>query len=94
MNKKDLTEHDICTKITNSALQIAGWDMKRQIREEVSFVDGRIIAQGKPYTRGRLESRDYILYYEIVVSKVNSLMALCDDLEKEIETTKSLWKIG
>jgi type I restriction enzyme R subunit len=86
MNNKDLTEHDICTKIINSALQIAGWDMKRQIREEVSFANGRIIFQGKHYTGGKRKRADYIRHHEIVVSKVNSLMALCDDLEKEIET--------
>ncbi len=64
MNKKDLTERDICTKFINPAIEKAGWDMRRQVREEVYFTDGRIIVQGKLYTRGRSKRADYILYYK------------------------------
>lgn len=38
--------------------------MKKQVREEVSFTDGRIIVQGKLYTRGKSKRADYILYYK------------------------------
>ena len=51
MNKKDLSERDICTKFINPAIQKAGWDLHKQVREEVSFTDGRIIVQGKIDTR-------------------------------------------
>ncbi len=64
LNKKELTERDICTKYINPAIEKAGWDMKRQVREEVSFTDGRIIVQGKLYTRGKRKRADYILYYK------------------------------
>lgn len=64
MNKKDLSERDICTKFINPAIEKAGWDMRRQVREEVYFTDGRIIVQGKLYTRGRSKRADYILYYK------------------------------
>ena len=64
MNKKDLTERDICTKFINPAIEKAGWDMRRQVREEVSFTDGRIIVQGKMHTRGQRKRADYILYYK------------------------------
>lgn len=64
MNKKDLSERDICTKYINPAIEKAGWHMKRQVREEVSFTDGRIIVQGKMYTRGKRKRADYILYYK------------------------------
>jgi len=64
MNKKDLTERDICSKFINPAIQNAGWNMKKQVREEVSFTDGRIIVQGKLYTRGKSKRADYILYYK------------------------------
>lgn len=64
MNKKDLSERDICTKFINPAIEKAGWDMKRQVREEKSFTDGRIIVQGKMHTRGRRKRADYILYYK------------------------------
>ncbi|WP_158848092.1 EcoAI/FtnUII family type I restriction enzme subunit R [Algibacter sp. L1A34] len=64
MNKKDLSERDICTKFINPAIQKAGWNMRTQVREEVSFTDGRIIVQGKMYTRGKSKRADYILYYK------------------------------
>lgn len=64
MNKKNLTERDICTKFINPALEKSGWDMGRQIREEVSFTDGRIIVQGKLHARGTRKRADYILYYQ------------------------------
>lgn len=62
MNKKDLTERDICTKFINPAIQKAGWNMRTQVREEVSFTDGRIIVQGNLHTRGKRKRADYILY--------------------------------
>ncbi len=40
MNKKDLSERDICTKFITPALEKAGWDKHLQILEEVSFTDG------------------------------------------------------
>ena len=64
MNKKDLSERDICTKFINPAIEKAGWNMRTQVREEVSFTDGRIIVQGKLYTRGKSKRADYILYYK------------------------------
>ncbi|SHK60051.1 type I restriction enzyme, R subunit [Maribacter aquivivus] len=64
MNKKDLSERDICTKFINPAIQKAGWNMRTQVREEVSFTDGRIIVQGNLYTRGKSKRADYILYYK------------------------------
>ena len=64
MNKKSLSERDICTKFINPALEQAGWDLKRQVREEVTFTDGRIIVQGRMHTRGPRKRADYILYYK------------------------------
>ncbi|PWH86295.1 EcoAI/FtnUII family type I restriction enzme subunit R [Brumimicrobium oceani] len=64
MNKKDLTERDICTKFINPAIEKAGWNMRTQVREEVSFTDGRIIVQGNLYTRAKNKRADYILYYK------------------------------
>jgi len=64
MNKKELTERDICTKYINPAIEKSGWNMRTQVREEVSFTDGRIIVQGKLYTRGKSKRADYILYYK------------------------------
>lgn len=64
MNKKDLSERDICTQYITPAIQQAGWDLHTQIREEVSFTKGRIIVRGKLVTRGKSKRADYILYYK------------------------------
>lgn len=63
MNKKDLSERDICTKFITPAVEKAGWDVHSQIREEVYFTKGRIIVRGKLVTRGRAKFADYILYF-------------------------------
>ncbi|GAA4954718.1 DEAD/DEAH box helicase family protein [Algibacter agarivorans] len=62
MNKKTLSETDICAKFITPAIKKAGWDENTQLRREVSFTDGRIIVQGKLYTRGKRKRADYILY--------------------------------
>ena len=64
MNKKDLSERDICTKFITAAVNPAGWDEMSQIREEVYFTKGRIIVRGKLVTRGKAKFADYILYYK------------------------------
>ncbi|MFZ1415290.1 MAG: DEAD/DEAH box helicase family protein [Defluviicoccus sp.] len=64
MDKRSLTERDICTKFITPALRKAGWDEMVQVREEVSFTKGRIIVRGKLVTRGRAKRADYILYYK------------------------------
>ena len=64
MNKKNLTERDICTKFLTPAVKEAGWDVLSQIREEVFFTKGRIIVRGKLVTRGKAKFADYILYYK------------------------------
>jgi hypothetical protein len=53
MDKRQLSERDICTKFITPALRRAGWDEMLQIREEVSFTKGRIIVRGKLVTRGQ-----------------------------------------
>jgi type I restriction enzyme R subunit len=53
MNKKQLSERDICTKFITPSLRQAGWDEITQLREEVSFTKGRIIVRGKLVTRER-----------------------------------------
>ncbi|MEM6286123.1 MAG: DEAD/DEAH box helicase family protein [Bacteroidota bacterium] len=56
-----LTERDVCTKLITPALVGAGWDVQRQIREEVTFTDGRIIHKGKLHKRGKQRRADYVL---------------------------------
>lgn len=46
MNKKDLSERDICTKFITPALIRAAWE-QHQFREEVNLTKGRLMVRGK-----------------------------------------------
>ncbi len=76
---KILSERDICTKLILPALKKAGWDVQTQVREEVSFTDGRIYVKGDKTTRGKRKRADFILYYKpnipvaIIEAKKNTL---------------------
>lgn len=65
LDKKTLTERDICTMfITPAIVDVAGWDKFTQVREEVSLTKGRIIVRGKLHTRGETKRADYVLYHK------------------------------
>jgi type I restriction enzyme R subunit len=64
MDKRTLSERDICTKFITPALRQAGWDEMSQIREEVGFTKGRIIVRGKLVTRGKAKRADYVLHFK------------------------------
>lgn len=64
MNKKQLTERDICTKFITPALEQSGWDIATQIREEFPLTKGRIIVRGKLHTRAKHKRADYVLFYK------------------------------
>jgi len=61
-NKKELSERDICTKFILPALVKAGWNVEKQIREEVFFTEGRIFVKGNKTARGERKRADFILY--------------------------------
>jgi type I restriction enzyme R subunit len=64
MNKKSLTESDICDQFITPALKAAGWDPTTQIRREFGFTDGPVIVRGKLAKRGKRKRADYLLFYE------------------------------
>lgn len=64
INKKALSEQDICLKYITPAIQDAGWDKDTQMRMEVPFTDGRIMVRGKEVKRGVRKRADYILYWK------------------------------
>ncbi|WMJ72139.1 DEAD/DEAH box helicase family protein [Cytophagaceae bacterium ABcell3] len=64
MDKKALSERDICTKFITPAIEKAGWDKQTQLLEEVTFTDGKIHVRGKLTGRGARKRADYILYYK------------------------------
>lgn len=68
MDKKSLSERDICTKLITPAILQAGWSQS-QFREEVKLTDGRVIVRGKlaarvrnPEVKGGPKRADYVLY--------------------------------
>ena len=95
MDKKSLSERDICTKFITPALRKAGWDELAQIREEVSFTKGRIIVRGKLVSRGKGKRADYILYYKpnlpvaLIEAKDNS-HAIGDGMQQALDYAGTL----
>ena len=81
-NKRELSEADICTQYILPALVLAGWDISKQVREQVYFTDGRIYVQGNKTKRGTGKKADYILYY-----KPNIPIAI-------IEAKKNIFSLG
>jgi len=64
MDKKSLTERDICTKYITPAIEKSNWNKLTQMREEVFFTDGKIYVRGKMTARGTRKRADYILYFK------------------------------
>lgn len=64
IDKKSLSERDICTKFITLALTNRGWDINTQIREEVTLTKGRVIVRGKLASRGEQKRADYVLYHK------------------------------
>ncbi|AJA14275.1 MULTISPECIES: EcoAI/FtnUII family type I restriction enzme subunit R [Pseudomonas] len=68
MDKKQLSERDICTKFITPAIQQAGWQ-QHHFREEVNLTDGRVMVRGKlasriknPEAKGGPKRADFVLY--------------------------------
>lgn len=95
MNKKQLSERDICTKFITPSLRQAGWDEITQLREEVSFTKGRIIVRGKLVTRGKAKRADYILYYKpniplAVIEAKDNNYAVGDGMQQALAYAETL----
>jgi type I restriction enzyme R subunit len=95
VDKKRLSERDICTKFITPAVQQAGWDVLSQIREEVGFTKGRIIVRGKLVTRGKAKRADYILNYKpnipiaLIEAKDNNC-SVGDGIQQALEYAEAL----
>lgn len=68
MDKRILSERDICTKFITPAIQKAGWQ-QQDFREEVRLTDGRVMVRGNlaariknPDVKGGPKRADYVLY--------------------------------
>lgn len=64
LDKKQLTERDICTKYILPAVKKSGWDIHTQIREEVHLTAGRVIVRGQMATRTKGKRADFVLYHK------------------------------
>ena len=64
IDKKSLSERDVISKFILPAITNAGWSLESQVREEVSFTDGRIFVKGKTTVRGERKRADIILSYK------------------------------
>ncbi|HSA05981.1 MAG TPA: DEAD/DEAH box helicase family protein [Candidatus Gastranaerophilales bacterium] len=96
LNKKQLSERDICTKFITPAIEQAGWDIKRQIREEYTFTDGRVIVRGKNLvTRGKKKRADYVLFYKsnipiAIIEAKDNTRAVGDGMQQALEYSEIL----
>ena len=95
IDKRGLSERDICTKFITPALRGAGWDEMLQIREEFSFTKGRIIVRGKMAVRGKTKRADYIIYYKpnipiaVIEAKDNS-HSVGDGMQQALDYAETL----
>ena len=95
MDKKSLSERDICTKFITPALRKAGWDEMAQIREEVSFTKGRIIVRGKLVNRGKGKRADYILHFKpnipiALIEAKDNTHAIGDGMQQGLDYAETL----
>ena len=88
INKKDLSERDICTKFITPSIEKAGWKQS-QFREEVNLTDGRIMVRGKlasrvinPTAKGGPKRADYVVF-----ARPNVPIAV-------IEVKRNIYQIG
>jgi type I restriction enzyme R subunit len=84
MDKKQLTERDICTKYILPAIKKAGWDIHTQICEEVNLTAGQVIVRGQMALRSKGKRADFVLYHKpsmplaIIEAKKNTLAIAAD----------------
>ena len=95
MDKRSLSERDICTKFITPALRGAGWDEISQLREEVSFTKGRIIVRGKLVTRGKAKRADYILHFKpnipiAVIEAKDNTHSVGDGMQQALDYAETL----
>ncbi|MDU5107768.1 MAG: DEAD/DEAH box helicase family protein [Clostridium sp.] len=63
-SKKNMSEEDIKMKFITPAIEEAGWNIKKNVRAEYTFTDGRVIVRGNVTSRGKKKRADYILFYK------------------------------
>ncbi len=64
VNKKPLSERELCDQVVTPALADAGWDGEIQIGREVRLTAGRVLVRGRMASRRPYRQADYVLYYK------------------------------
>ena len=66
MDKKKLSEADICEKFILPAFEQAGWDTMEQIHREYTLRPGRVVVRGHHASRDKKSvlRADYVLFYK------------------------------
>jgi type I restriction enzyme, R subunit len=94
MDKKALSESDICAKFITPAVLQSSWDEATQIRREVYFTNGRIIVRGKLVSRGKAKRADYVLYYQhlaiALIEAKDNTHAIGDGMQQALDYAATL----
>lgn len=79
MDKKALSERDICTKFITPAIENAGLDRHTHYLEEVTFTEGKIYVKGKLTARGNKK--------KLIISYITNLISQLQLLRLKIIAT-------
>lgn len=97
MNKTDMTEQEIRNNYIRPAIEKAGWNGAKQIREEYTLTTGRIVVRGQKATRDLSGARraDYVLEYKkniplAVVEAKDNKHSIEDGIQQALEYTRLL----
>jgi type I restriction enzyme, R subunit len=95
IDKKSLSERDICTKFITPAIVKAGWNLNTHFLEEVSFTDGKIYVRGKFHSRGKAKRADYVLYYKpnipiAIIEAKDNKHTIRDGLQQGLDYSETL----
>lgn len=95
LSKHQLSETEIRTQYITPFLQKAGWDFKKNVREELYLTDGRILVRGHQATRGKRKRADYVLFYKphiplAVIEAKDNQHAIGDGIQQALEYAEML----
>ena len=97
MDKKKLSEQDICLRYITPALEDSGWDKMTQIRTEYTFTAGRVIVRGNLTSRDKKTRyrADYILSFKdsiplAVVEAKDNKHTISDGIQQAINYARML----
>lgn len=65
-----MSEEEIKMNFITPDILSSGWDLRKQIRAEYTFTDGRVIVRGKFTARGKKKRADYVLYHNELKDKI------------------------